>query len=186
AEAPAPQAPEPAPVATEDAGAPDAGALAGQAAEPPPCSAGRLSAKTQIQIPPLPPPVEGMRRRIITAAVKCDLAALSTLANENGKGLRFSFGDGKDPAAFWKQAEDAGEPVLARLVQVLNLPAAKQGELYFWPAVHVTNAEKDWAALTGIYPEAQLQAMREGGTGYLGLRVGITAKGDWQLAVSGD
>ncbi|MFP2903755.1 hypothetical protein ACLESD_01520 [Pyxidicoccus sp. 3LFB2] len=177
-------APEPTPV---DAGLQDAGVLAaapdaGSAA----CSAGTLSAKTLIPMPPPPPLVEGMRRRIIAAAVACDYAALAKLADDNGKGLRFSFGGGKDPAAAWRAAEQQGEPVLARMVQVLNLPSAKQGDLYFWPAVHVTGSEKDWKAVSGVYPEAQLRAMKEGGSGYLGLRLGISAKGDWQLAGSGD
>lgn len=176
--------------ATVDAGAQDAGALAGAASSPDAgsaaCSAGTLSAKTLIPMPPPPPLAEGMRRRIIAAAVACDYAALAKLAHENGKGLRFTFGDGRDPAAYWREAEKQGEPVLARMVQVLNLPPAKQGDLYFWPAVHVTGAEKDWKAVSGVYPEAQLRAMREGGSGYLGLRLGITAKGDWQLAVAGD
>ena len=180
-------APEPEAV---DAGVQDAGALAGAPAVPDAgagtCSAARLSAKTQSPIPPPPPLVEGMRRRIIAAAVACDYAALAKLADENGKGLRFSFGDGREPAASWRKAEQDGEPVLARMVQVLDLSPAKQGNLYFWPAVHVTGAEKDWKAVVGVYPEKQLQAMKEGGTGYLGLRVGISAKGDWQLAVSGD
>ncbi|WP_240360646.1 hypothetical protein [Pyxidicoccus caerfyrddinensis] len=180
-------APEPEAV---DAGLEDAGAQAGAPASPDAgsaaCSAGTLSAKTLIPIPPPPPLVEGMRRRIIAAAVACDYAALAKLADANGKGLRFSFGDGKDPAAAWRKAEQEGEPVLARMVQVLNLSPAKQGDLYFWPAVHVTGAEKDWQAVVGVYPEKQLRAMKEGGTGYLGLRVGISAKGDWQLAVSGD
>jgi hypothetical protein len=150
------------------------------------CSAGVLSAQTQIQIPPPPPAVESMRRRIIAAAVACDYAALGALANENGRGLRFSFGPGKDPVAFWREAEASGEPVLARMVHVLNLPGARQGDLYLWPAVHVTHAERDWKALAGVYPDQQLQAMREGGSGYLGLRLGITSQGDWQLAVAGD
>ncbi|QSQ27994.1 hypothetical protein JY651_05560 [Pyxidicoccus parkwayensis] len=127
-----------------------------------------------------------MRRRIIAAAVACDYAALAKLADENGKGLRYSFGDGEGPAAYWRRVEQQGEPVLARMVQVLNLPYAKQGEAYYWPAVHVTNADKDWQAVVGVYPEKQIQAMKQGGTGYLGLRVGISAKGDWQLAAAGD
>ncbi len=184
-------APAPAPVeAPADAGAEDAGA---QAEAPSPadagsgaCSAASLSPKTLIPTPPPPPLVEGMRRRIIAAAVACDYQALAKLGDENGKGLRVSFGDASNVAAFWRDAEKGGEPVLARMVQLLNLPYAKQEGLYYWPAVHVTGAEKDWQALSGVYPEKQLRAMQEGGTGYLGLRLGISAKGDWQLAVAGD
>lgn len=171
---------------------PDAGALAAAPSPAPAdagsaaCSAGTLSAKTMVPMPPPPPPVERMRRQIIAAAVACDYAALAKLADENGKGVRFTFGPGKDAVAYWRRVEAEGEPVLARMVQVLNLPYAKQGDLYFWPAVHVTNADKDWQAVVGVYPEKQVQAMKAGGTGYLGLRVGISAKGDWQLAVSGD
>ena len=178
-----------APAPTEEAAVTDAGALAGQPAAADAgsatCSATTLT-RSPTPMPPPPPPVEHMRRRIIAAAVACDYAALGALADHNGKGLRFSFGGARDPVAFWREAEAAGEPALARMVQVLNLPYAKQGDLFLWPAVHVTNAEKDWKAVTGVYPEAQVKAMREGGTGYLGLRLGITSKGDWQLAVSGD
>jgi hypothetical protein len=173
-----------------DAGPPDAGPLAGAPSAPgagsATCSAATLSRRPQAPVPPPPPPVEDMRRRILTAAAACDYAALAKLADENGKGLRVSFGDATDPEAFWRSAEAKGEPVLARMVQVLELPAAKQGEAYYWPAVHVTHADKDWGALSDVYPEAQVRAMRQGGTGYLGLRLGISTKGDWQLAVAGD
>ncbi|WP_240359331.1 hypothetical protein [Pyxidicoccus trucidator] len=160
-----------------DAGAPDAGSGA--------CSASRLSAKTQIPMPPPPPPVERMRRRIIAAAVACDYAALEKLADENGKGLTYTFGDGESPTAYWREHEKEGQPVLARMVQLLNLPYAKEDEMFVWPAVHVTVTEKNWQALSGVYPEEQLREMKKEG-GYLGLRLAISAKGDWLFAVAGD
>ncbi|QRO02981.1 hypothetical protein JRI60_47255 [Archangium violaceum] len=128
-----------------------------------------------------------MRRRIVAAAVACDYAALGALADEQGKGLRFSFGPDKDVARFWRRLEqEHGAPVLARLVKILSLPYTKQDELYVWPSAFREKATaEDFAALKGLYPDEQLQAMRHEGS-YLGLRAAITGTGDWQLAVSGD
>ncbi len=151
------------------------------------CSASGLSPRATPASPVLPAPTESMRQRIIAAAVACDYAALDTLADENGKAVRFSFGDGTDAGEYWRAAEKLGNPVLARIVKVLNLPYAKEGNLYFWPAVHVTGAtsDKDWAAITGVYPKNEVEEMRDQGS-YLGIRVGITPEGDWQVAVEGD
>ncbi|GHG81238.1 hypothetical protein [Comamonas sp. JC664] len=175
---------------TQAAGANDSGVgeyTGAPAGEKATCSASGLSPRAEPASPTLPPPVESMRQRIIAAAVACDYAALNTLADENGKAVRFSYGGDTDAGDYWRKSEKNGNPELARIVQVLNLPYAKEGNLYFWPAVHVTGAksDKDWGAVKGIYSEAELAGMKDQG-GYLGLRVGITPEGDWQLAVSGD
>ncbi|CAM4526862.1 MULTISPECIES: hypothetical protein [Myxococcus] len=157
------------------------------AAEKGTCSAASLSPRAAPASPALPAPVESMRQRIIAAAVACDYTALNTLADENGKAVRFTFGDGTDAGEYWRAAEKLGNPELARIVKVLNLPYAKQDNLYFWPAVHVTGAtsDKDWGALKGVYPDEEIAGMKDQGS-YLGLRVGITPEGDWQIAVAGD
>jgi hypothetical protein len=175
-----------------DAGEPDAGLA--DAGTPVPtldggsaCSAQGLSPTPSPANPPLPPAVDSMRRRIVAAAVACDYAALAALGDEQGKSLRFSFGADEDVARFWRQAEqERGEPVLARMVKLLSLPYTKQDELYIWPTAFRENATaQDFEALKGIYPDAQLKAMQRDRS-YLGLRVGISGNGDWQLAVSGD
>ncbi|MFP2931938.1 hypothetical protein ACLESO_43580 [Pyxidicoccus sp. 3LG] len=185
-----PQVAAPAPSEVVDAGAGDAGAVAVDLYSPDAgsgtCSASKLSPRAQPAQPPLPAPVESMRSRIIAAAVACDYAALARLADEQGKSVRFSFGDGDDPVEYWREEERNGDPVLARMVRILQLPYAKQDNLYFWPAVHVTNAPKDWKAVAGIYTEQELRGMKEAMEAYLGLRVGISTEGDWQIAVAGD
>ncbi len=181
--------PEPAAPA---AGAQDAGAQAAGTGAPDAgsgkCSAATLSPEASAARPGLPPPVEAMRRRIVAAAVACDYAALKALGDEKGKGLSFTFGIAEDPATYWREAEAQGDPVLAQMVKVLNLPYAKERGAFVWPAVHVTGpkSEADWKSLEGLYPAEQLRNMREADVGYLGLRVGISAKGDWQYAVAGD
>jgi hypothetical protein len=174
-----PSGAEKADAAPRDAGAGEVGM--------PDCSAHGLSPTPSPANPPLPPAVDSMRRRIVAAAVACDYAALGALADEQGKGLRFSFGPDKDVAPFWRRLEqERGEPVLARLVKILSLPSTKQGELYVWPSAFRENATaQDFAALEGLYPDEQLRAMQRERS-YLGLRAGITGTGDWQLAVSGD
>ncbi|WP_223782059.1 hypothetical protein [Myxococcus sp. AS-1-15] len=173
---------------TPDAGPGDAGALA-QASGGTDCSAAKLKASTKAAPkPPLPPAVESMRTRIIAAARACDYAELGRLVDEKGKSVRFSFGPDEDAVAFWKQEEAKGEPTLARIVQVLELPYAQEGDLYYWPSVHITGfkTEKDVKMLAGVYPKADLESMRKELGSYLGLRVGIDKDGDWQLAVAGD
>jgi hypothetical protein len=44
----------------------------------------------------------------------------------------------------------------------------------------------DWRALRVLYTQAQIDAMRRAGVGYLGFRVGITPAGDWQYFIAGD
>ncbi|HZI12402.1 MAG TPA: hypothetical protein VE153_18610 [Myxococcus sp.] len=178
--------PEPA-AAARDAGVQAAGPSTPDAGSGK-CSAATLSPEATAARPVLPAPVESMRRRIVAAAVACDYAALKALGSEKGKGLSFTFGVAEDPAVYWREAEEQGEPVLARIVRVLNLPYAKDEGVFVWPAVHVTGpkSEADWKSLEGLYPEEQLRSMREADVGYLGLRVGISAKGDWQYAIAGD
>jgi hypothetical protein len=92
-----------------------------------------------------------------------------------------------DVAAFWREREQTGVPVLRRLVMVLNLPPYQDRDVYVWPAASRDGATaEDWAALNGLYPPEQLAAMRSEGLGYTGLRMGIRADGTWQFAVEGD
>ncbi len=189
-----PSAPAPAPTpqaqVAADAGAPKTGpeaAGAAPAAQAPRCSASTLSPQPSAVPTPLPPVVESMRRRIIAAAVACDYDALAKLARENGADFNVSFGPDFDPAAFWREREREGTPVLAQMVKVLNLPQAKEETLYLWPSAYRTGeTEEDWKALEGLYPAEKLAEWRKGEDGYLGFRVGIEENGDWTFALSGD
>ena len=166
-------------------------------------SAARCSASS---LPPakavagLPPPVASIRLRIVAAARRCDYAALVRLGNERGHGLAFSFGATSDAPKFWRMLERAGprpRPMEA-LVKVLSLPYATvapngravpraQARFYVWPRAHRLNpSASDWRALRVLYTQAQIDAMRRGGVGYLGYRVGITPAGDWQYFLAGD
>lgn len=77
---------------------------------------------------------------------------------------------------------------MARLVKVLQLPYLRTRGAYVWPALHITGpkTDADWKSLEGLYPAEQLRNMRKAEVGYLGLRVGITPKGDWPYAIEGD
>lgn len=177
------------------AGAADRGARH-PAAEP--CSASSLPpAKT---VAGLPPRVASMRLRIVAAARRCDYSALVRLGNERGRGLAFSYGGTASAPRFWRTLERSGRrprPMEA-LVKVLSLPYAAvalsgravpraRARFYVWPRAHRTNPSvRDWAALRALYTQAEIDAMRRGGTGYLGYRVGITPAGDWQYFIAGD
>ncbi len=49
-----------------------------------------------------------------------------------------------------------------------------------------TPAERDWRLLLGIYRPGEIAAMKRGGSGYLGHRIGVTSRGDWMFFVAGD
>jgi hypothetical protein len=148
----------------------------------------------------LPPRVASMRSRIVAAARRCDYAALVRLGNERGRGLAFSYGATLSAPRFWRMLERSGprpRPMEA-LVKLLSLPYATvaldgravppaRARFYVWPSAHRTNpSPRDWRALRALYTQAQIDAMRRGGTGYLGYRVGITPAGDWQYFIAGD
>jgi hypothetical protein len=163
-----------------------------------PCSARSLPPAKAVA--GLPPRVASLRLRIVAAARRCDYAALVRLGNERGRGLAFSYGGTTSAAQFWRMLERDGprpRPMEA-LVKVLSLPYAtvalngrpvprRRARFYVWPSAHRLNpSARDWRVLRALYPQAQIDAMRRGGTGYLGYRVGITPAGDWQYFIAGD
>lgn len=157
------------------------------------CSAGELPPEP-VPRPDLPSPVDKLRRALIAAAVSCDYEALSARATSGGGPFTFSYGDSTDPAGFWRRAEAEGERPLWHLVQVLQLSSdiversAPEADIHVWPSVAAKESDAGWSEVAdaGLFTDAELDAMREGGSGYLGYRVGITAEGDWLFFVAGD
>ncbi|HYO57098.1 hypothetical protein [Archangium sp.] len=172
--------------ARADAGAPpEAPRETGAGA--PRCSASTLSPEPKPAKPPLPAKVESMRRRIIAAAVACDYETLTALSLEEGKEFNPGSGGETDLAAFWRKQEQQGDPVLARLVRVLNLPYSGEGEHYLWPsAAGMFRKAKDWEAIEGLYPPETIARWKGTEKGYTGLRTGIHLNGDWLFAMSGE
>lgn len=152
-----------------------------------PCSASTLSPKPKRPSTSLSPKAEAMRRRIIAAAVACDYATLTALSREVGKEFNLALGGEADVGTFWRKREEQGEPVLSRLVRVLNLPHVGEGEFYLWPsAAGMFRKDKDWKAVEGLYPPQALAQWKASEKGYAGLRTGIHINGDWLFAVSGE
>ena len=152
------------------------------------CSASGLAPAKRVD--GLPRAVSSMRRRIVAAARRCDYAGLERLGRERGSGFSFSFGADTSAARFWRRLERTGEQPapMGALVRVLAMPYARGSDgSYVWPSAHRPNpTERDWKALRTLYTPKQIDAMKRGGTGYLGYRAGITASGDWQYFVAGD
>ena len=138
----------------------------------------------------LPDAVAAKRKAIFDAAVACDYDALGKLV---GPQFNYTFGDATGgPAAYWKSQEDAGQPVMKSLVQVLNLPnVARQqpegGAKYTsWPSADQdVRTQADWDALKGVYSDEQVAAFQKDDL-YTGYRVAITDSGDWMYFVAGD
>ncbi|MDF2751316.1 MAG: hypothetical protein K0T00_2492 [Gaiellaceae bacterium] len=141
----------------------------------------------------LPAEVAQVRRRVFDAAVACDYETLEQIALEEGEGFTFSYGAGPEDsaAAHWRELEESGaEAPMKTLATLLTLPHTRnESGSYAWPSAYSESpTDADWQALAdaGVYPQEQLDQMREGGVGYLGYRTAITADGDWQFFVAGD
>jgi hypothetical protein len=137
----------------------------------------------------LPSPVAEKRQAIFDAAVACDFDAL---ADEAGDQFNYTFGDpGAEPAAYWRQQEREGHPVMLPLARVLNLPSVERHELEgtpyrTWPSANQEHrTQADWDALRGFYsPEEVAQFQRF--DMYTGWRTAITDAGAWMYFVAGD
>jgi hypothetical protein len=141
----------------------------------------------------LPPEVADVRQRVFDAAVTCDYDALEQIALEKGEGFTFSYGSGTDASEHWREVEETGAespPPMRALATILTTPFTRnESGSYAWPSAYSENpTEEAWQALvdSGLYPEDDLEEMRNAGVGYLGYRTAITADGDWQFFVAGD
>lgn len=111
-----------------------------------------------------------------------------------GGQFTYSFGLEGAPAQYWQEQEARGEPVLRRLVEVLDLPFATRpvdGSVqYVWPSAF---AYERWdevpadvvASLRRVFSGDELRQFEQFGS-YVGYRVGITDGGDWLFFVAGD
>jgi hypothetical protein len=149
------------------------------------CSAAGLSADLPAD-PALPTAVAELRQQIAEAAVACDYDRLQALALEGGTGFTYSYGGETSASDYWAGAEERGEDVLRILVESLRQPGHEYQGNWVWPTAYTDEAtDADWEALEGLYPQEQLDAMRQSGS-FLGYRVGITPAGDWIFLVAGD
>ncbi|MGI8515369.1 MAG: hypothetical protein ACR2NT_09560 [Acidimicrobiia bacterium] len=158
------------------------------------CSASNVEPDRETETD-LPEPVAEMRLAIIEAAIDCNYERLADLALAGRDEFTYSFGGGGDPAEYWREAEDRGEPVMAVLVAVLDLSGAQKETqfetdvfttIYVWPAAFADNpSDADWEEVGELYTEEEIASMKEFG-GYIGYRVGTTSDGDWVFFVAGD
>lgn len=130
----------------------------------------------------IPQVVEATRLAIARAAVACDYEELEALTGED---FTSSFGGG-DAATFWRTEEDAGRPVLATLVAILDQPVTSSPDgSWLWPRLAAGDADgTELDALVrsmGVDPDDWFY---EGS--YVGPRVGIAGDGVWEYYVAGD
>lgn len=172
------------------------------------CSAADLPATIAPQ-PELPEAVAALRERLAALAVACDVEELARLVDPEQ--FTFSFGATDDPADFWRRAEsDAAASTpgpMESLRRILEAPpgrmeteSAGSAELWVWPRLHLldpaqTPAEQLDDAVsevvsTGLYNREELEAVIEGGSGYLGYRVIVQVaepgEAEWIVFVAGD
>lgn len=133
----------------------------------------------------LPPLTAAKRTAIANAIVDCDFLGLDALT---GPSFTASFGGG-EALDLWAEEEMRGLSPLADIARTLELPfTIVDGEVtdvYVWPSAFGANpTERDWEALEALYNEEEIELWRT--DGYTGLRVGITERGTWVFAVTGD
>ncbi|HJQ95219.1 MAG TPA: hypothetical protein VJ935_05860 [Acidimicrobiia bacterium] len=144
-----------------------------------------------LDLPPLatqglPEPVEAKRQLIFDLASGCELGRLAEVVLDDG--AAFTFGDEDDPVRTWVTSARSGFDVLSMTVRILNADPAVDGSgVFAWPAVHATNAEEDWLALSGILSTAEFEQYNQyRESGYLGLRLGIDSDGRLAYLIAGD
>lgn len=137
----------------------------------------------------LPSAVAEMWARILAAARAGDYEGLANLALQGSTPFTYTFGgDQEGPAAYWRAETDRGEDVLDTLVEILQMPYGRDGDLYLWPEAYLWEApftaeQRD--LLAQHFSKDDISGWEAFG-GYIGYRIGITQDGDWIFFVSGD
>jgi hypothetical protein len=157
------------------------------------CSTGR-STPAPTRRSELPDAVSRTRLAIIEAARACDYDRLAQLALAGDSQFTYSFGGQGRPAAFWREAEAAGQAPLRTLVELLDGPSAIREAggttQYLWPVAYAFERWEDVPAsakedLRRLYGDEDLRRFEQFGS-YVGERVAITESGDWIFFVGGD
>jgi hypothetical protein len=151
------------------------------------CSASNLDLELAEQAE-LPPAIAATREQMFAGAMSCDFDGLENLAQADD--FTFSFGAPEGgPAAYWRAAEKRGDPVMATLAQILNMPFGRMEDLYVWPYAYAVDfaelsAEQE-EQLRQYFTDQEIADWKSFG-GYSGYRVGIAPSGDWLFYVAGD
>jgi len=144
----------------------------------------------------LPVPVARMRERILEAARSGDLEKLLLVMQSNETLPVFSFGDEKDPIAFWRAnfPDSDGVEILATLIQILetgfvHVARGTPQDMYVWPYFAQTPL-KDLSRgqkveLFRIVTGSDYKEMAAFGA-YSFYRVGIAPDGVWHYFVAGE
>jgi hypothetical protein len=143
----------------------------------------------------LPPAVTATRDAIAAAAEAGDYDALAALADPAT--FTYSFGDGGDPAGYWRALVAEGTDVAGLLVGLLAMNCVTfdisgDAAYYEWPPAAEIAYEfltpEEIAALQALY-DGRLEDWYLEGTAdgyYVGWRLLITADGRWSAFVAGD
>lgn len=149
--------------------------------------------KPEIYVPEqegLPLMVEAKRQAIYKAAKNRSYENLASLANQ--KFFSYSFGGPYEGgfAEFMKlSSKDEGKTPFDIIPKILELPYAKNTDIYVWPGFFIKSPE-DWTEsdlieMRKIMTEEDIENYRKFG-GYLGYRVGIKEDGSWIYYIAGD
>jgi len=144
----------------------------------------------------LPAPVGRMGNRILEAARSGDLDKVLTAMQTNETMPVFSFGNEKDPVAYWKAnyPDSGGIELLAILVEILeagfvHVDKGTPQEMYVWPYfAHVSLKDltlEQKVELFKIVTGSDYREMEEFGA-YNFYRLGIAPDGTWHFFVTGD
>ena len=144
----------------------------------------------------LPVPVARMRQRILEAARSGDLEKLLLVMQSNETLPVFSFGDEKDPIAFWRAnfPDSDGVEILATLIQILetgfvHVARGTPQDMYVWPYFAQTPlkdlSREQKVELFRIVTGSDYKEMTAFGA-YSFYRVGIAPDGVWHYFVAGE
>ncbi len=145
-------------------------------------------AKTLAPQPGLPEAVEKKRQAIYQAALARDYDLLADEASEN---FQYSYGGSEEGLAEYLKMEDSNdnEKSFDISIKLLEMPYAKQYDMYTWPEVF-TKASEDWtekdiAQMRILLTEEEIEGYRQFGA-YAYYRLGIMEDGKWVFYLAGD
>ncbi len=161
-----------------------------------PAAAAETPAAPAADLVQLPPAVQRMRDRILSAARTGDLETLLALMRANGGMPIFSHTQKQDPAAYWKEnyPDSDGVEILSILISILETQpvrtdAGTPKEAYVWPyfarlpVKSLTPAQK--VELFRVVTGSDYKEMLERGR-YVFYQVGIAPDGAWRYFLASE
>ncbi len=137
----------------------------------------------------MPATTRSAARALLASGVRCDARALTKRAARDK--TRLSFGIVTAEEFFALPEKETKYRYLVDALAKARPGYEKVSRDYVWPRVAAGDGYKDPAAwdeavAAGLLTKDQAARMRRDGSGYLGWRIGVSDRGEWDFFIAGD